>query len=896
MIPVDRRWILRLARFSVVLWVACGVGARAASLTTRRLSFDLEEATGAWTLTDRTTGVAWRSNADRARFGEMTARPGGGAARTVELKPLAVSAERRGILLEFQPLSDAPARLRVRVTSQHEDDTLAFTWDADAALGVDSVRLLDEALATTARDAGAVVVPVREGLLIPADSGKAFTHRFDTYTYEGCHLAMVGVLKSGSALLAHWEDPYVEAEVRSVVTTPAEPGGQRMTVSLTLRATARTLRLTTIGAGGHVELGRRYREIAKARGWLETWDRKIRVNPERAKYLGASNYKLWSALDRSMDEAGAVEKSVRVNWTFDEAAQVAEHLKRDLQMERVLFHMGGWIRRGYDNQHPDVLPAAPECGGNAALADCARRVRDLGYLFCLHDNYQDIYRDSPSWSETVVNKNPDGSLTRGGVWAGGRAYITCASQAYELARRPGNLPAIRQLTGANSYFIDTTYASGLYECHDPNHPMTRLDDLRWKVALSDYARSVFGSFGSECGREWAVPHADFFEGLTGVSGQGYHDTGLQRKLGASVVPLFEVVYRDCIAAYGKYGYNPATAAEYVLHHAALGRPLHYHEIPPHRYWIAGEAADAVPVVPGPPLFEATGPRAFRMTYRWTVRERPSGDWRVFVHFENAEGRIVFQNDHAPQRPVSAWAAGIVESGPFELRAPEGSATYTVKVGLFDPARGLRARLDGSEVADRSHAVGRLVVSGDRVAWEPADLDRGGASHLGVFVRGDGGWSAGLHPLDRFVKNTHEVLSPLHQLTGRMTVSRHEFLDASRRVQRTVFGRGDEAYEVVVNAGTSAVAWRNRWGAAELPPGGLLVDGPQFGALLALAWGDQRFDGPTLFTLRSMDGQPLARSHRVRVFHGFGDARLRFRGVDREIPREAVLTQGDGSDR
>ena len=79
--------------------------------------------------------------------------------------------------------------------------------------------------------------------------------------------------------------------------------------------------------------------------------------------------------------------------------------------------MGGWIRRGYDNQHPDILPAAPECGGNEAFADCARRVRRLGYLFCLHDNYQDMYRDAPSWDENFLMKNPDGSLTRGGHWA-----------------------------------------------------------------------------------------------------------------------------------------------------------------------------------------------------------------------------------------------------------------------------------------------------------------------------------------------------------------------------------------------------------------------------------------------------------------------------------------------
>ena len=258
---------------------------------------------------------------------------------------------------------------------------------------------------------------------------------------------------------------------------------------------------------------------------------------------------------------------LKVNWTFDEAAQVAEHLKSDLKLDKVLFIMGGWTHRGYDNQHPDILPANPECGGNSGLAECARRVMQLGYLFCLHDNYQDIYRDSPSWNEDLIMKQPDGSLVKGGHWWGGQAYLTCSRKALELAKRPQNLPAVKELTNADSYFIDTTYASGLQECFDPAHPLTRADDMKWKQALSDYARQEFGIFGSEDGREWAIPHSDFFEGLTGVDGTWYHDKNLLKETGGVSVPLFELVYRDCIALYGKYGFDISQSADYVLYHS-----------------------------------------------------------------------------------------------------------------------------------------------------------------------------------------------------------------------------------------------------------------------------------------------------------------------------------------
>ena len=44
-------------------------------------------------------------------------------------------------------------------------------------------------------------------------------------------------------------------------------------------------------------------------------------------------------------------------------------------MDDVLFTMGGWIHRSYDNQHPDILPAAPECGGNWELRKAVWAIR-----------------------------------------------------------------------------------------------------------------------------------------------------------------------------------------------------------------------------------------------------------------------------------------------------------------------------------------------------------------------------------------------------------------------------------------------------------------------------------------------------------------------------------------
>ena len=749
--------MMRSALLLALLFPAAAVRGQTVPVAIETPAFRFEVASGgSYRLTDKSAGAIWSSAA--GRFGQISVLVDGKPVR-YPLAAFEAGGARNARTLTFHPIPSRPdAWVRVAASAGRDNRSLDLSYETAPGLKIEDIRILDEAFAIAASEKGYVVVPVREGLLIPSDSGVAFSHRFGTSDYEGCHMNMIGLVKNGAAMLVTWSDPYLAIEVKSAL----DPGGQKLATSAVLKNSAKSLRVTVLGKGDYNAIAAAYRQVARASGMLDTWDRKIRQNPERAKYIGASNVKLWQALQRRMNEDSTAEVSVRVNWTFDEAAQVAEHVKNDLKMDKVLFGLGGWTKRGYDNQHPDILPAAPELGGDTGFADCARRVMKLGYLFSPHDNYQDMYHDSPSFSEEFIMKNADGSLTKGGQWNGGRAYITCSRKAVELARRPQNLPAVQKLTGANSYFIDTTYAAGLYECFDPNHPLTKADDLKWKVAISDYAREVFGSFGSEDGREWAIPHADYFEGITGVSGASFATRNLLTETGGVAIPLFELVYHDAIAAYGKYGYDANRAAEYALNHMILGRTLNYHNLPNHVYWKGAPAAEP----PAPPA------------------------------------------------------------------------------GGKDPA---------------------------------------------LFVRAENGWAQGMHPADRFMKNTHEVLSPLNELTGKMPMTRHEFLTPDRKAQHSVFSDGKQTVEVVVNMGDAPLKWQSRLGGAiELPAYGFLVESPDFVAFRARNWNGHSYSAAPLFTLRSLDGKPLAQSRRIKVFHGFGDAELQVRGATKTVAKESVL--------
>jgi len=70
--------------------------------------------------------------------------------------------------------------------------------------------------------------------------------------------------------------------------------------------------------------------------------------------------------------------------------------------------------------------------------------------------------------------------------------------------------------------------------------------------------------------------------------------------------------------------------------------------------------------------------------------------------------------------------------------------------------------------------------------------------------------------------------------------------------------------------------------------GFVVESPELIAFCANLYNGIEYPTPTLFTVRSLDGKPIADSERVRIYHGFGDPRLRVAGKDLTVLREDVV--------
>jgi len=100
-----------------------------------------------------------------------------------------------------------------------------------------------------------------------------------------------------------------------------------------------------------------------------------------------------------------------------------------------------------------------------------------------------------------------------------------------------------------------------------------------------------------------------------------------------------------------------------------------------------------------------------VTYRFQVA--PSAafdkDYRVFVHFLDADDELMWTDDHMPPEPTSAWKPGQTIEYTRTVFVPLypyiGEAT--IAVGLHVPSTSARAPLAGEAIGQRAYRVARI---------------------------------------------------------------------------------------------------------------------------------------------------------------------------------------------
>jgi hypothetical protein len=104
------------------------------------------------------------------------------------------------------------------------------------------------------------------------------------------------------------------------------------------------------------------------------------------------------------------------------------------------------------------------------------------------------------------------------------------------------------------------------------------------------------------------------------------------------------------------------------------------------------------------------PDAVTLQTTWQAQSLINGDYTLFVHLLDAEGKLIAQQDQQPQGgllPTSVWQAGELINEAIVVNVPADKAGQwtTALIGLYDPASGQRPkRMSGSAESEDDTVV------------------------------------------------------------------------------------------------------------------------------------------------------------------------------------------------
>ncbi len=387
----------------------------------------------------------------------------------------------------------------------------------------------------------ALVLPLKAGAIVREPCHK-FNRYFYRYAGQRLNMGWFGGLQEGDrhGWLALVADGDADAGMMHAGRFAA-PGWFR---SLGRWRSPRRLRYGFTD-DGYVGLAKLFRGWARENGIWHGLEAKIEANPKTEYFIGGRSIgltlaktekpdryqDLWLPVPPDLPPEGRFNAMI----TFKQARTIVDEAI-EAGMQRGMFKFGGWGQGGYDERHPDIWPPDPRLGTMEEFRGLCRQ--DFPYFTCLHDNYQDIYFQTPEFFDSCC-KRKDGQPLPGGFWAGGQAFIADARAMFPYAEENAE-KALR--AGAGGIYIDNWAGELLRQSWEEGNLLTRSEDRDAKCAILDMMHEKGLIRASEDGCDWAVAHAEW-------APKGKY---LRGKPGETV-PLWSLVFHD--AQIGLRGVN-----------------------------------------------------------------------------------------------------------------------------------------------------------------------------------------------------------------------------------------------------------------------------------------------------------------------------------------------------
>ena len=441
-----------------------------------------------------------------------------------------------------------PYRFETLIWMEESTEHVYFEWVPlrEEGLHVQKVFWPGEMEFDQPKDSWYTLLTHNQGMMIPNTwetllSPIAFNGMFET---AGGYMPWFGQVKDQEGYIAICTTPWNGGYHAS---HPA--GGQYTHVGVYFEPSLgrmdykRVMRYTFVSSCDYNTLCKIYRNYVNEQGRLRTLAEKAARNPSVDQLIGCAflHKGIKTQVQENSDFFDPANPDKNNHLTS--FAQREEELRKlhELGVEKVYLHLDGWAQPGYDNQHPDYLPACKEAGGWEGMKRLADTAHACGYLFGIHDQYRDYYLAAPSFDENYACRLPDGTIPRHQRWAGGPQSYLCATQTPYYVKR--NFSEIEKngihLDGA---YLDVFTCNEGDECDNPEHRMTRRECYEFRGKCFEYLLSQGILPSSEEVSDWAVPSLvfchyapyDFMMKKPGTPKEGIP------------VPLYNLVYHDCV--------------------------------------------------------------------------------------------------------------------------------------------------------------------------------------------------------------------------------------------------------------------------------------------------------------------------------------------------------------
>jgi hypothetical protein len=378
--------------------------------------------------------------------------------------------------------------------------------------------------------------------------------------------------------------------------------------------------------------------------------------------------------------------------TFDEALGVIRKMHELAPWLKQVVYLVGWQFQGHDTGYPATDQFNARLGGLDGLRRVAAEAARYNAVLSYHDNFDDAYRDSPQWDETVIARNSRGELQKGGVWAGGQSYILAFKKYAQKAGIQRVQRTVAQMPVRESYHIDVLSAVPLRRDYNSQSPENTRDSLEGKLAII----REFNRLGID------VTSEGFTAPFVGILGHGWHFWYRNERFfaGDEPIPFVPMIYHGGPTTYGRGGDLPTASfcPQSVLYGATYARDWTKHTDP-------HIMADALYLIVTPWTYlrdrkmqdyqrQGTLRRVIYGPDTFVEVNEANGQWRVVV-----DGRTLIENDLAivEKKDLVAVFARTARQATIKLPAGFQSKSLTVTNACTGEDITSRAKIDAAEV-------------------------------------------------------------------------------------------------------------------------------------------------------------------------------------------------------